>query len=359
MRSTFDQTAAMEPLRSFSMSCSLQAPNPSILFFLQESANLLPKPELDIDDLKAAGHPTSMNPSTSESHMFKIDYPHLPTCSKQSHPQTFGLLPTMHCFSPMDALNLISIQCTDLVNAGNLMGNHSRMSIAEAMPKGDLPIGIETPEDGLDVSLTERLMMHHKNVGVSGEEMKSSPGAAALQGKDGVAVLHDTRLASIGCAKMPRKQKRPTKGASPQDPAFEGVWFQMRLRFGEGDYGDCHLLTTFQYSVRCWKRSHRTKPSQIRPTNDTIRLSGFEEDQGAFCALRKCCASCRTEKTPLWRDAEDGTPLCNACGIRYKKYGIRCFKCWNIPKKEGKTCSKCLICGGRLHLSLSKRKAGK
>lgn len=31
----------------------------------------------------------------------------------------------------------------------------------------------------------------------------------------------------------------------------------------------------------------------------------------------KICASCCTTKTPLWRDAEDGTPLCNACGIRW------------------------------------------
>ena len=31
----------------------------------------------------------------------------------------------------------------------------------------------------------------------------------------------------------------------------------------------------------------------------------------------KTCASCRTRRTPLWRDAEDGTPLCNACGIRF------------------------------------------
>ena len=30
----------------------------------------------------------------------------------------------------------------------------------------------------------------------------------------------------------------------------------------------------------------------------------------------KTCASCHTRRTPLWRDAEDGTPLCNACGIR-------------------------------------------
>lgn len=40
----------------------------------------------------------------------------------------------------------------------------------------------------------------------------------------------------------------------------------------------------------------------------------------ALCLLPpqvpRCCASCRTQRTPLWRDAEDGTPLCNACGIR-------------------------------------------
>ena len=29
------------------------------------------------------------------------------------------------------------------------------------------------------------------------------------------------------------------------------------------------------------------------------------------------CASCNTRRTALWRGAEDGTPLCNACGIRY------------------------------------------
>jgi hypothetical protein len=61
--------------------------------------------------------------------------------------------------------------------------------------------------------------------------------------------------------------------------------------------------------------------------------------------LMKECASCGTLKTPLWRDAEDGTPLCNACGIRYKKYRIRCLRCWYIPKKEEKTSSCCTSCG--------------
>ena len=35
-----------------------------------------------------------------------------------------------------------------------------------------------------------------------------------------------------------------------------------------------------------------------------------------ICCTGKQCASCCNKKTPLWRDAEDGTPLCNACGIR-------------------------------------------
>lgn len=45
------------------------------------------------------------------------------------------------------------------------------------------------------------------------------------------------------------------------------------------------------------------------------------------------CASCRTQRTPLWRDAEDGTPLCNACGIRSSEWrrdlgwGLRISPC--------------------------------
>jgi len=45
----------------------------------------------------------------------------------------------------------------------------------------------------------------------------------------------------------------------------------------------------------------------------------------ATIATDKECASCRVRKTPLWRDAEDGTPLCNACGIRSERVQSRCF----------------------------------
>ncbi|KAK2500038.1 hypothetical protein MC885_002361 [Smutsia gigantea] len=59
----------------------------------------------------------------------------------------------------------------------------------------------------------------------------------------------------------------------------------------------------------------------------------------------RCCASCRTQRTPLWRDAEDGTPLCNACGIRYKKYGTRCSSCWLVPRKNIQPKRLCARCG--------------
>ncbi len=71
----------------------------------------------------------------------------------------------------------------------------------------------------------------------------------------------------------------------------------------------------------------------------------------------KTCASCKTKKTPLWRDAEDGTPYCNACGIRFKKYRFRCSSCSYIPRKDEREMNKCCcLCGSRLvHCKISGR----
>ena len=66
----------------------------------------------------------------------------------------------------------------------------------------------------------------------------------------------------------------------------------------------------------------------------------------------KVCASCKTRKTPLWRDADDGTPYCNACGIRYRKYHYRCPVCLYIPRKEEHNSTSCNNCGTRLFSSL-------
>lgn len=66
-------------------------------------------------------------------------------------------------------------------------------------------------------------------------------------------------------------------------------------------------------------------------------------------AKSKTCASCSTKKTPLWRDSDDGTPYCNACGIRFKKYRIRCPVCLYVPRKDEKTMNNsCFLCNSQL-----------
>uniref|UniRef100_A0A3B4VN49 GATA-type domain-containing protein n=1 Tax=Seriola dumerili TaxID=41447 RepID=A0A3B4VN49_SERDU len=115
--------------------------------------------------------------------------------------------------------------------------------------------------------------------------------------------------------KTPRKQPHPSRSVDIQDPDFQGVTFSMGTELDDSRE-QCRLLITSKY--RYWQM---------------------------YYIFDKVCASCCTRKTPMWRDAEDGTPLCNACGIRYKKYRVRCVNCWHIPRKEGNSNSCCLKCG--------------
>ena len=84
-------------------------------------------------------------------------------------------------------------------------------------------------------------------------------------------------------------------------------------------------------------------------TNISIQRPSSERKEKMVPKM-KTCASCKTKKTPLWRDSEDGTPNCNACGIRFKKYRIRCSMCLYIPRKDEKISNSncCCICGARL-----------
>ena len=54
-----------------------------------------------------------------------------------------------------------------------------------------------------------------------------------------------------------------------------------------------------------------------------IKPSSFSKptSRGRFCVC------CHVTSTPLWRDAGHGRVLCNACGIRFKKYGLFCNNC--------------------------------
>ncbi|XP_029886963.1 GATA-type zinc finger protein 1 [Aquila chrysaetos chrysaetos] len=92
----------------------------------------------------------------------------------------------------------------------------------------------------------------------------------------------------------------------------------------------------------------RRDPSRSRGSSPPARPPGAgssSEDDVPPTQGSKRCASCKTRRTPLWRAAENGTPLCNACGIRYKKYRVRCRRCWNIPGKSGTPRPQCPHCG--------------
>ncbi|XP_077101671.1 GATA-type zinc finger protein 1 isoform X2 [Siphateles boraxobius] len=144
-----------------------------------------------------------------------------------------------------------------------------------------------------------------------------------------------------------RKQPRPARSPDPQDPGVKGVTFSMCPEL-DIDTDQTRLIITSNYSeeIRRWRRSRSSRCRSLQ----TCQRSSSEEESDSCQSRSKMCASCCTRKTPLWRDAEDGTPLCNACGIRYKKYRVRCQQCWNIPKKEANTNSQCQKCGDVLKM---------
>ncbi len=109
--------------------------------------------------------------------------------------------------------------------------------------------------------------------------------------------------------------------------------------------------------------SRNTTPSDPEDDEGSIDREPFKPTEismetGQKCYSLKCsrhsgksktCASCNTKKTPLWRDADDGTPYCNACGIRFKKYRVRCPACLYVPRKDEKTADNtCFMCGSQL-----------
>ncbi|KAF5905033.1 GATA-type zinc finger protein 1 isoform X1, partial [Clarias magur] len=111
--------------------------------------------------------------------------------------------------------------------------------------------------------------------------------------------------------RTPRKQAHPERSPDLQDPGLQGVTFRMHAELDQSS-DQCRLVITSNYSKLC-KRGRSNRKS--RSVQNSQRTSSSEEDSDSPSLCKKICASCCTRKTPLWRDAEDGTPLCNACGI--------------------------------------------
>ena len=70
----------------------------------------------------------------------------------------------------------------------------------------------------------------------------------------------------------------------------------------------------------------------------TLSTSGGSSGSG------KVCSCCQATSTPMWREGPDSLRLCNACGIRWQKYGLCCTSCQYIPRKQEKDLTDCPRC---------------
>ena len=202
-------------------------------------------------------------------------------------------------------------------------------------------------------------------------------------GDEGKTVLQlKTPKKNLAKRVSPRKPLKPVKSVNPCDPSFKGVTLHMKTTLKKGKHGlktrseaqlviDCCF--TSKKKRRCSNPEFDCKTSRRKLASPGLNPSIFklqnspdsvfndrspsDVDLGMMTPIQveKECASCGTFKTPLWRDAEDGTHLCNACGIRYKKYRIRCVRCWYIPKKEEKALPCCTSCGHTYKIALGRK----
>ncbi|XP_040842127.1 GATA-type zinc finger protein 1 [Ochotona curzoniae] len=144
--------------------------------------------------------------------------------------------------------------------------------------------------------------------------------------------LEPPRAPPASPLRRPRKQPHPRKGMEEADPQFQGVTLNFEIK------SDASLQIVPSY------RSSSGGPTQEPPPAPAVAPEVSTPGPSEALGPRRC-ASCGTQRTPLWRDAEDGTPLCNACGIRYKKYGMRCSSCWLVPRKTVQVRRLCGRCG--------------
>uniref|UniRef100_A0A8C6LW42 GATA-type domain-containing protein n=1 Tax=Nothobranchius furzeri TaxID=105023 RepID=A0A8C6LW42_NOTFU len=268
--------------------------------------------------------------------------------------------------SPWKVLNLINLHCERLLQKDvelnstlrsstkscHLMTTLAVSDVRDGVQRNSVPVGRQglftTSKPGCSKTLTEEKSpaAHH---------LKSSSCEPATSPSDVWVLQTDLPPAHQRRPRTRRKQPCPSRSADIQDPDFQGVTFRIDTEL-DGTRGQSRLLITSKYSKELCKRVRKPK-LRTRTAQKSVKSTSSEEDNDlAANAMSKVCASCCTRKTPMWRDAEDGTPLCNACGIRYKKYRVRCVKCWHIPRKESNSSSICFKCGNSVKVSSAQRK---
>lgn len=108
----------------------------------------------------------------------------------------------------------------------------------------------------------------------------------------------------------------------------------------------------------------RQIPTPVPSPEQTIESNEYDRITCVLSSPKKCI-SCGSSQSPCWRPSwsPESGQLCNSCGLRYKKTGVRCISpnCGKIPSKSEwnlmarsdggkKNTPGCLRCGGTLHI---------
>jgi hypothetical protein len=89
--------------------------------------------------------------------------------------------------------------------------------------------------------------------------------------------------------------------------------------------------------------------SDKRSASVSLSFPSSSENSCIIEQKKKICISCKTKKTPYWREGwNKGVSLCNACGIRYQKYKKYCSTCFSIVRKDEKGKLHCPECQAML-----------
>ncbi|KAG8197006.1 hypothetical protein JTE90_004279 [Oedothorax gibbosus] len=210
-----------------------------------------------------------------------------------------------------------------VTNPAPLLANISPLPCSS----NDAVAGSDTSDLAMDTS--GELFIHEDSS--SENQDPNDSGISCTDSESGTEKSPSEVLKVRGCRK--RKSFEPSRTLPLDDPKFRGVTVTMENRLVNKEW------------MFVMHSSMSLPPRKKRKFRAYVDSSDEEDCNNNITPIteEKHCASCSVKKTPLWRDAEDGTPLCNACGIRYKKYKLRCGTCWHIPKKDEfrPTCQYC------------------
>ncbi|EDQ87278.1 uncharacterized protein MONBRDRAFT_33447 [Monosiga brevicollis MX1] len=99
-----------------------------------------------------------------------------------------------------------------------------------------------------------------------------------------------------------------------------------------------------------------TPPRRASTGSNPVRLSA----PATSINHRAQCACCQSTTTPMWREGplvnNEPMKLCNACGIRWQKYGTCCLECRYVPRKQEKARGTCPYCQQQLPTNLTTRR---